>query len=97
VARKIVWTETALKSRIRILEYWEFRNKSKKYSIKLDFLFRKAISILLKYPNTGKNTELEGVKVKIIGHYLMFYSFTNIDLTVHLIFDSRQDLTISGF
>jgi hypothetical protein len=82
---------------MQILEYWEFRNKSKKYSTKLDFLFRKAISVLSKYPNTGKNTELEGVKVKIIGHYLIFYSFTNIDLTVHLIFDSRQDLSNPGF
>ncbi len=46
MAKRIIWTNSAKKSRQEILEYWNKHNESKAYSQKLSNLFRKKITLL---------------------------------------------------
>lgn len=74
-ARKIIWTQKANLERKAILEYWIERNKSKKFSIKLNKLIISTIKQVAETPSIGRKTDLENVRVKIIRDYLLFYEF----------------------
>ncbi|HFK5586544.1 TPA: hypothetical protein ACGZ92_002760 [Elizabethkingia anophelis] len=54
----------------RFLEYWIDRNKSKKFSIKLNKLIVGTIKQIAENPGIGRKTNLENILVKIIRDYL---------------------------
>jgi toxin YoeB len=54
VARRIVWTSSAKLQLKALFEYFNFRNKSKSYSLKLNTLIQTELKILLQQPNIGK-------------------------------------------
>lgn len=68
----IVWTETALKQRNYIFEYWNERNKSKSYSRKINSKAKARIALLKSNPDLGVLTEIEGIKVLALGHFQYF-------------------------
>ncbi|MDV3865811.1 addiction module toxin RelE [Elizabethkingia anophelis] len=74
-ARKIIWMQKANIERRDILEYWIDRNKSKKFSIKLNKLIVGTIKQIAENPGIGRKTNLENIRVKIIRDYLLFYEF----------------------
>ncbi|WP_260442046.1 type II toxin-antitoxin system RelE/ParE family toxin [Elizabethkingia anophelis] len=69
-ARKIIWTQKANIERRDILEYSIDRNKSKKFSIKLNKLIVGTIKQIAENPGIGRKTNLENIRVKIIRDYL---------------------------
>lgn len=89
--RKIVWTETANIERLEILEYWISRNQSKSYSIKLNRLLNKTVRDLAEAPELGRRTKEGRARVKILLNYLLFYDFTDSELIILSIWDSRRD------
>ncbi|WP_407484556.1 type II toxin-antitoxin system RelE/ParE family toxin [Elizabethkingia miricola] len=91
VARKIIWTLKANLERRDILEYWIDRNKSKKFSIKLNKLIVGTIKQIAENPGIGRKTNLENVRVKIIRGYLLFYEFDENYLKVLTLWDGRRD------
>lgn len=91
MAREIVWTDRAQKERKEILKYWIERNRSFNYSLKLDALFRDAVKLINEYPNIGKPTDIENVRVKIIREYLMFYQVADKVIYILTLWDGRQD------
>ncbi|HHU26783.1 MAG TPA: type II toxin-antitoxin system RelE/ParE family toxin [Bacteroidales bacterium] len=93
VKRKIIWTEKANEERKEILDYWIQRNHSKTYSIKLDKLIRNTLKLSALYPETGRKTSYENVRVNIVKEYLIFYEFTETELVVLAIWDGRRDET----
>ncbi|MDV2447110.1 addiction module toxin RelE [Elizabethkingia anophelis] len=90
-ARKIIWTQKANIERRDILEYWIDRNKSKKFSIKLNKLIVGTIKQIAENPGIGRKTNLENVRVKIIRDYLFFYEFDENYLKVLNLWDGRRD------
>ncbi|OPB87111.1 type II toxin-antitoxin system RelE/ParE family toxin [Elizabethkingia ursingii] len=90
-ARKIVWAQKANLERKAILEYWIERNKSKKFSIKLNKLIISTIKQIAETPSIGRKTDLENVRVKIIHDYLLFYEFDEDYLKVLALWDGRRD------
>ncbi|AQX83784.1 type II toxin-antitoxin system RelE/ParE family toxin [Elizabethkingia bruuniana] len=90
-ARKIIWTQKANLERKAILEYWIERNKSKKFSIKLNKLIISTIKQVAENPGIGRKTNLENVRVKIIRDYLLFYEFDENYLKVLTLWDGRRD------
>ncbi|KUY30548.1 type II toxin-antitoxin system RelE/ParE family toxin [Elizabethkingia ursingii] len=90
-ARKIIWTQKANLERKAILEYWIERNKSKKFSIKLNKLIISTIKQVAETPSIGRKTDLENVRVKIIRDYLLFYEFDEDYLKVLALWDGRRD------
>lgn len=91
VARKIIWTQKANLERKAILEYWIERNKSKKFSIKLNKLIISTIKQIAETPSIGRKTDLDNVRVKIIRDYLLFYEFDEDYLKVLALWDGRRD------
>jgi len=89
--RKIVWSNTAQIKLFNILEFYARRNRSKAYSAKLYLRFNKELKVLLKHPEIGLKTEVEGVRGLIVDDYILFYEFADDILVVHTIWDCRQN------
>lgn len=89
--KQIIWASRAQQDRLKILEYWLNRNKSINYSKKLYALINSATEILSVYPEIGKPTEIENVRVKIVRDYLIIYETKKDRIEILTISDSRQD------
>jgi len=92
MARKIIWSKRAQEDRINIFSYWNKRNKSKAYSKRLNKNFILAAEFVAINPNTGKSTDREGIKIKFVSHFALIYEFTESELHLLSIFDTRQNL-----
>jgi len=88
---KIIWSKTAETKLYKILEFYNERNKSTAYSIKLLQKINKELLILLKQPNMGIKSELESVRGLIIDYYIVFYESHNNNIIIHTIWDCRQN------
>ena len=88
---KVFWTETALKQRNQIFEYWNNRNQSAEYSRKLYVKINRNIQILKKYPHAGTKTDYESVRTLALGNFSLFYIFDDIRIIVVAFWDNRQD------
>ncbi len=51
---EIFWTPTAIKQRNHVFEYWNERNKSTSYSLKLNAKIKSIINLLKKNHTWGK-------------------------------------------
>ena len=50
MAKQIIWSLRAQKDKKEIFKYWSQRNKSNRYSKKLNQLFKDAIQLLREHP-----------------------------------------------
>ncbi len=91
MAIEIVWTEYALKNKIEIFNYWNDRNKSNEYSIKLNNLIDKRIELLQSFPLIGKLTEYENTRHLVVRDYLIIYKVELEIIYIITIWDSRQN------
>ncbi len=90
--RKIIWTKTANLERKEILEYWILRNKSKRFSVRLNYLILQTLEVLRENPTIGRLTNVNNVRVKLIREYLLMYEFTESDLIILSIWDARRNI-----
>lgn len=91
MALKVNWSPLAQEKRKNILEYWKERNGNGVYSIKLNSLFKKATQQLSKFPYLGRSSDIEGVRIKIVRDYLLFYEVTESSIEILTVWDSRQN------
>lgn len=91
MAKKIVWTQTAIHDRFRIYQYWFQKNKSNLFSEKLERLFNAAATLLSEFPEIGTQTEFEGIRVKVIRNYRLFYQNHPDKIQIIRVWDSRQN------
>jgi toxin YoeB len=91
MVRKIIWSLTAKRYRLEILQYWISRNKSTFYSKKLNTLFKEAIKLIALNIGIGHLTEKENVKVKTIRDYLILYEIKEDEIHILAIFDGRRN------
>lgn len=91
MAKKIVWTQTAIQDRIRIYQYWIEKNKSNLFSEKLERLFNESVILLSEFPEIGTQTDFQDVRVKVIRNYKLFYQFTSDSIQIIRVWDSRQN------
>jgi addiction module RelE/StbE family toxin len=89
MVKEIVWSRRALIDRFQILEYWINRNKSSRFSEKLDKLFLQKIELLSLHPFIGKTTTSKGIRVKIVRDYLIFYEILDTEIHILSIKDGR--------
>ena len=90
-ARKIIWTQKAIQSRKSIFQYWNTRNKSTLYSKKLNKLFTEALVLVSKFPVSPITSQIDNVRLKLVGDYQIIYEITETEIIVHYIWDSRQN------
>ncbi len=91
MAKKVVWSLRAQNDRKKILSYWNKRNKSNNYSIRLNRLFIEATKAISDYPKIGKITERENIRIKIVRDYLIVYKELENKIEVLTIFSSHQN------
>jgi plasmid stabilization system protein ParE len=91
MAKQVTWSKKALAERIEILEYWNNKNKSNRYSKKLDTLFLEKIELVALHPLIGKKTDIEDVRIKLAEKHLIFYDITASDIHILSIKDGRQN------
>jgi toxin YoeB len=82
MAGEIVWTLRAKKELFEILEYWNERNGTSSYSLKLNNLILVNLQKLIKQPKIGKVTNIENVRVQRVDKYYLYYEMEVNDLYV---------------
>jgi plasmid stabilization system protein ParE len=91
VARRIVWTSSAKLQLKTIFEYFNFRNKSKLYSLKLNTRIQIELKTILQQPNIGKKTDSINVRGLLIENYYVFYEINETHIVILSVWDTRQD------
>jgi len=93
MARRVIWTKKALKEKIGIIKYWINETGSSSYSKKLETKFRETIRNISDNNYLGKATDIEGVRLSIVSHYLLFYEIKRSHIEILTLFDSRRNPT----
>jgi len=91
MALKIFWTETAVRQRNMIFEYWNERNGSASYSLKLFAKIKERANILKENPEIGKNTDYKNMRAVSLGHYSIFYQYDTSRIIITAFWDNRQE------
>ena len=91
MAKQIIWSLKAQKDKKEIFKYWSERNKSNRYSQKLNQLFKEAIQLLREHPYIGRSTDVDSIRIKIVKDYLLIYEVTETSINILSIWDWRQD------
>jgi plasmid stabilization system protein ParE len=91
VIKTVVWTDTAVRQRRKILLYWTKRNKSSSYSKKLISEISERVQFILINPDAYINTNFLDIKTSTLGHYNIFYKITPDNLIVVALWDNRQN------
>ncbi len=91
MGRKIIWSKEALDLLEGILTYWEQRNGSKRYSLKLSKLFQDILKQTATFPEAGKQTDTKNVRYRIVKDYFIYYKYSNTKIEIVSICDMRRD------
>ena len=91
MVRKIVWSSLAIKIFTDILEFYNHRNGSKKYSQKLTFEIYQLIKTLSAQPYLGQNTSNPNIRVVVKNNYKIYYKVNPSEIIIYIIWDCRQD------
>ncbi len=91
MAVRIIWTNTAVNQRRKILSYWNKRNKSKTYSRKLVSEISERIQFLINNPEIYVKTSYQDIRTSTLGHYNIFYKTTPKELIVIAFWDNRRN------
>ena len=91
MARKIKWSKRSQLDRKNIFSYWNKSNKSTIYSTKLNKLFIESAKFISEFPRTGRLTNRKNVRIKFVSHFSLIYEYSESELRILTIFDTRQD------
>jgi len=87
---KVFWTETAIRQRNYVFEYWNERNKSTEYSRSLNVKIAERISLLKLHPKSGKKTDFKDIRLVSLAHYSILYKSDTHKITIVCFWDNRQ-------
>ena len=87
----IFWTKTSIIQRKIVLEFWNERNKSDRYSKKLSRKIKERVALLKTNPLLGRNTNFKNTRVLFFGHYSIFYQIIGSKIIITGFWDNRQD------
>ena len=91
VIKTVVWTDTAVRQRRKILSYWTKRNKSSTYSKKLIYEILERVQFLVKNPKIYITTNFIDIRTSTLGYYNIFYKTTKKELIIVAFWDNRQN------
>ena len=89
--KSVVWTETAIKQRRKILKYWTIRNKSTAYSEKLIILIYERVHLISNYPEAGKATNHLDTREAAMGNFSIYYKNESTRIVITSLWDNRQN------
>ena len=85
------WTETAIRQRNFIFEYWIQRNQSATYAKKLNEKIRERTNLLKLNPELGVKTTYKNTRAVSLGHYSILYQKNNLRIIITGFWDNRQE------
>ncbi|GGG52387.1 type II toxin-antitoxin system RelE/ParE family toxin [Epilithonimonas arachidiradicis] len=88
---KVIWTTLARKQRNAIFDYWNNRNKSNRYSIKLNLTIYQKIDLLKSNPLSGIETNFEPYRILHFENYGLVYRLEKDLLYIISVWDNRQN------
>jgi hypothetical protein len=88
---KVIWSETAVKQRRAIFEYWNKRNQSTTYSERIRILVSRRIEWIKKNPTSFLTSEYNDMFVTVIEHFCLYFKVVKEGILVTAFWDSRQD------
>ena len=90
--REISWTTRAIKEKLQIFDYWYLRNKSPRYSRRLNDIFKITLDLLASQPEIGKvfNKHRE-IYFIVLKSYRIYYVFNEKQLIVLSVWDTRRN------
>ncbi len=91
MAKKVVWTQTAIQDRVKIYQYLANKNKSNLYSEKLERLFDEGAKLLSEFPEIGTQTDFQNIRVKVIRTYKLFYLNQPDSIQILRVWHTGQD------
>ncbi len=91
VERRIIWTTSAKLQLQEIFEYFNSRNKSKAYSLKLNRIIQAELKSLILQSNIGKKTNTINIRGLLIQNYFIFYEINEKDIVILSVWDTRQN------
>lgn len=89
--KRIIWSTHASKELIQILEYFNHRNKSTRYSLKLFKEVEELTGTLLRNELIGRLTSNKFTRVIPMKVYLVFYEIHDDHIQIVSFWDNRQD------
>ena len=89
--RIIVWSSKAKIDLKNLYEFYNYRNKSKTYSLKLHRKIQIEIKLLLKQPEIGKKTNKIGVRGLLIDKHYLFYEIFQEHIVVLAVWENSQN------
>ena len=87
----VIWSNRAKIKRFEILSFYNSRNKSNKFSKKLNQKINREIKLLSKSPNIGIKTDIENVRGLIIDNIVLYYEIAQNTIIILFLWDSRQN------
>lgn len=91
MAKKIIWTETSVKDRFQIYQYWLLNNQSNLYSEKLERLFNESAGLISLFPELGTKTDFADIRMKVVRDYKIFYRAQLDSIEIIRIWDTRRN------
>ena len=89
--RKIVWSVEAKNDLFEILNFYNERNGSPAYSIKLNNRINKSLQLISKYPDIGTESDYPSVRVVITRDYQIVYEIFDQLILVIMLWDCRRN------
>lgn len=91
VDKKIIWSNHAKNELIKILEFYNERNGSEKYSLKILNEIEELLKTLSKSEFIGRLTSNKITRVIPMKVYLIFYEINENVIEIISFWDNRQD------
>ena len=91
MVKRIIWTNTAKKTRTEILQYWIKHNRSSVYSKKLSKLLRQKVELLQSEHYFGKPTDFKDVRVTLVNNFSLFYKVKEDTIIIVGLWDNRRN------
>jgi len=89
--KKIIWSSAAEADLVKILDFFNNRNKSFAYSRKFSNQFLSTLKQVAKTPEIGLRTQAQNTRGVISGHYILFYFEGPHEILVLKVWDTRQN------
>ena len=92
MVKKVIWTETSVKDRFQIYQFWLTNNKSNLYSEKLERFFNESANLIARFPEIGTKTDFPDIRVKVIRDFKIFYRNQIDSIEIIRVWDARRNL-----
>jgi toxin YoeB len=91
MAGRIIWSDLSEHTVRDICSYWNLRNKSTAYSLKLIRKLDRAVETLIEFPLAGSELGLEGIRYLVVDAYQILYRVDSEAIIIITVWDTRQN------